>query len=69
MTDDITDVGSYLDGRQGYRMTGTNGLMTLTLDAIDPSGLTAVVSILFAIRSYSSLDNFDISFVGRHINS
>jgi hypothetical protein len=64
VTDDVSEIGSYLDGRQGYRMADTDGLMTLTLDAIDPSGLNAVVSYYVQSASYSSLDSMEIRFVG-----
>ena len=64
-TDDVTSVGAFNDGRQGYIMADTDGKMTLTLDAIDPSGLTAVVSYyLGETNSYGSLDSLEITFVG-----
>ena len=58
----ISEIGSYLDGRQGYRMADTDGLMTLTLDAIDPSGLTAVVSYYLCNQPmYGGLDSMKIN--------
>ena len=64
-TDDVTDVDAFLDGRQGYVMSGTDGTMTLTFDPIDPTGLTAVVSYyLTESTGYNGNDMVSMSFVG-----
>ena len=64
VTDYTGEVGAYLDGRLGYQMSDTDGAMTLTLDAIDPTGLTAAVSYFLADTTYEDDDSLSIDFVG-----
>ena len=64
VTDYTGEVGAYLDGRLGYQMSDTDGAMTLTLDAIDPTGLTAAVSYFLADTTYEDDDSVSIDFVG-----
>ena len=64
VTNYTSEVDAYLDGRQGYQMSDTDGAMTLTLDAIDPTGLTAVVSYYLADTTYEDDDSVSIDFVG-----
>ncbi|MBH33574.1 MAG: hypothetical protein CMB75_04170, partial [Euryarchaeota archaeon] len=64
VTDYTGEVGAYLDGRLGYQMSDTDGAMSLTLDAIDPTGLTAVVSYFLADTTYEDDDSVSIEFVG-----
>ena len=45
-------------------MSDTDGAMTLTLDAIDPTGLTAAVSYFLADTTYEDDDSMSIDFVG-----
>ena len=64
VTDYTGEVNAYLDGRLGYQMSDTDGAMTLTLDAIDSTGLTAAVSYFLADTTYEDDDSVSIDFVG-----
>ena len=45
-------------------MSDTDGAMMTTLDAIDPTGLTAVVSYYLADMTHEDDDSVSIDFVG-----
>jgi hypothetical protein len=69
VTDSVSDVMAFQDGRQGYSMADTHGAMTLTIDPIDPSGLNAAVSYYLldaniGSNGYEASDLLEIKFVG-----
>ena len=69
VTDSVSDVVAFQDGRQGYSMADTHGAMTLTIDPIDPSGLNVAVSYFLAdaniaSNGYEASDLLEIKFVG-----
>ena len=64
VTDYVTKVDAYLDGRQGYTISDPDGTYTLTFDPVDPTGLTAVVSYFLEETGYETADSLNISYVG-----